>query len=721
MSKRKEPEGDAVAPVVEENFVEITPLGAGQEVGRSCIILQYLGKRIMLDCGIHPSFSGLNSLPYLDEVDLTTIDMALITHFHLDHCAAVPFLIGKTAFKGRVFMTHPTKAIFSTLLRDFCKVSKGGSDESLYGEKEVDLALEKIEVIDFHQTIEVDGVKVTPYRAGHVLGAAMFMVEIGGMKALYTGDYSRVADRHLSAADIPPLKPDIVIVESTYGVSRHLPREERERRFLNKIRSTVVQGGRVLLPVVALGRAQELLLMIDEYWDKHPELHHVPVYQASGLSRKALTIYQTYIEMMNDDIKYAFQVRNPFVFKHVQPLVGGAHTFDDTGACVVMATPSMLQSGLSRDLFDMWCEDERNAIIIADFAVQGTLAREVLSAPSYVSTKAGVRVPFKMSAEAISFSAHADYDQTSGFLDTLRPPHVVLVHGEANEMMRLRNALERNAKALGITRNLYTPKVAQTVKIAHKPLRTALVIGALAEKVPQPGQMLRGVWVKTPTGDLIMDPKELHCFTKLSTGKVKHRQAIALNKPFSEVRLALEVMFEGVEGAGHLPVCSAKREGGEQQQEEEGVQVGDIVLVLYRPANAGLGYPAHVVLEWEGGAIGDMVADAVVAVLLQAAGEPAGAAEAEEARRQALLQGDIETAVEAELQLMAAVLRAQFGIAHVQSEMGQVVVEVDGQVVIVDHKNGKVTGEPPGLRDRVEKAVRRVSEAMRPCTLDFEE
>lgn len=102
------------------------PLGAGQEVGRSCIIVRYGGKTVMLDCGVHPGFYGLASLPFFDEVDLSEVDVMLVTHFHLDHCAAVPYVTGHTPFRGRVLMTHATKAIVHTLLKDFVKVSRGG-------------------------------------------------------------------------------------------------------------------------------------------------------------------------------------------------------------------------------------------------------------------------------------------------------------------------------------------------------------------------------------------------------------------------------------------------------------------------------------------------------------------------------------------------------------------------------------------------------------------
>jgi cleavage and polyadenylation specificity factor subunit 3 len=92
-----------------EDTLKIMPLGAGSEVGRSAIVVKYRGKTVMLDCGIHPGYSGMASLPFFDEVDLDKVDVCLVTHFHLDHCAAVPYLLSRTNFKGRVFMTHPTK------------------------------------------------------------------------------------------------------------------------------------------------------------------------------------------------------------------------------------------------------------------------------------------------------------------------------------------------------------------------------------------------------------------------------------------------------------------------------------------------------------------------------------------------------------------------------------------------------------------------------------
>jgi cleavage and polyadenylation specificity factor subunit 3 len=166
----------------------------------------------------------------------------------------------------------------------------------------------------------VKGIKFWAYHAGHVLGAAMFMIEIAGVKVLYTGDFSRQEDRHLMAAEIPSVKPDVMIVESTYGTHIHEKREERESRFTGIIHDIVNRGGRCLIPVFALGRAQELLLILDEYWSLHPELHDIPIYYASSLAKKCMAVYQTYINAMNEKIRRQIAINNPFIFKHISNL-----------------------------------------------------------------------------------------------------------------------------------------------------------------------------------------------------------------------------------------------------------------------------------------------------------------------------------------------------------------------------------------------------------------
>ncbi|VDL64714.1 unnamed protein product, partial [Nippostrongylus brasiliensis] len=461
-----------------------TPLGSGQEVGRSCHLLHFKGKKILLDCGVHPGMHGVDALPFVDFIDIEEIDLLLITHFHLDHCGALPWLLEKTGFQGKCFMTHATKAIYRMLLGDYIKVAKygGGSDRSmLYTEEDLERSMEKIEVIDFHEQKEVNGIRFWPYVAGHVLGACMFMIEIAGVRALYTGDFSRLEDRHLCAAELPTITPDVLISESTYGTQIHEERDEREKRFTQMVHDIVGRGGRCLIPAFALGRAQELLLILDEYWDAHPELYDIPVYYASALAKKCMAVYQTFVSGMNQRIQKQIAVSNPFVFKHVSNLKGMEH-FEDSGPCVVLASPGMLQNGLSRELFEKWCTDAKNGCIIAGYCVEGTLAKHILSEPEEIVAMNGDRLPMRLQVGYISFSAHTDFQQTLTFVKQLKPPHMVLVHGEMHEMSRLKAGILRSFEEENLSIEIHNPRNTDTVRLQFQGVRKAKVVGALAIK-----------------------------------------------------------------------------------------------------------------------------------------------------------------------------------------------------------------------------------------------
>lgn len=174
-------------------------------------MLEFKGKKIMLDCGIHPGLQGMDALPFVDLIEADEVDLLFISHFHLDHCGALPWFLQKTSFKGRCFMTHATKAIYRWMLSDYIKVSNISTEQMLYTEVDLEASMEKIETINFHEERDVMGVRFWAYNAGHVLGAAMFMIEIAGVKILYTGDFSRQEDRHLMAAEIPTMRPDVLI------------------------------------------------------------------------------------------------------------------------------------------------------------------------------------------------------------------------------------------------------------------------------------------------------------------------------------------------------------------------------------------------------------------------------------------------------------------------------------------------------------------------------
>lgn len=506
----------------------------------------------------------------------------------------------KTNFKGRCFMTHATKAIYRWMLSDYIKVSNISTEQILYTDADLEASMEKIETINFHEERDVMGVRFWAYNAGHVLGAAMFMIEIAGIKVLYTGDFSRQEDRHLMAAEIPAMQPDVLITESTYGTHIHEKREDRESRFTTLVQKIVQQGGRCLIPVFALGRAQELLLILDEFWSQNPELQEIPIYYASSLAKKCMAVYQTYINAMNDKIRRQIAVNNPFVFRHISNLKGIDH-FEDIGPCVVMASPGMMQSGLSRELFETWCTEPKNGVIIAGYCVEGTLAKTILSEPEEILTMSGQKLPLNMSVDYISFSAHTDYQQTSEFIRLLKPTHVILVHGEQNEMSRLKSALQREYEN-DSTINFYNPRNTHSVDLHFKGEKTAKVMGALAVKKPEEGQSLSGILVKRDFKYHILAASDLSKYTDMSMSVVTQKQSIAWSGSVAN----LKVLLERIGGPGCVEVV----------EPEKKFKCFHAIDLQFENK--------IVIIEWLATPVNDMYADTILATLLQSEGTGAG-------------------------------------------------------------------------------------------------
>lgn len=590
----------------------------------------------MLDCGIHPAYNGIAGLPYFDEVNAEEIDVLLVSHFHLDHAAGLPYFLKETKFRGRVFMTPATKTIYRLILQDYVKVSNISSDTNLYTEEDLVASMDRIDTINYHQVVHHKGIKFWSYNAGHVLGAAMFMIEIAGVRILYTGDYSRTEDRHLMPAELPTVKPDVLIVESTYGVQTLEPIADREHQFTSAIHNIVKRGGRCLVPVFALGRAQELLLILEEYWSANPALQNIPIYFASALARKCMGVYQTYVHQMNRTIQdRAAAGRNPFDFLHIHAL-RGARDLDDSGPSVVMASPGMMQNGLSRELFERWCTEQRNGVVIPGYAVEGTLAYDVKLAPREVTGLNGLALPLRMSVHYVSFSAHADFTQTRDFIAALRPAHVILVHGEANEMSRLKQAL------LGIYEDgsvrISSPRNCQAVRMEFIAQKVARVVGALAGEAAASGRRLAGVLVVKDFEYKLVDVDELTSYTPIRTVTVKQRLVV----PFAQTRECLldflRRMFDvrdddaAGEAAGDEPPAKRAKEEEEEGGNGAEARVGgplDVhgavtVSLRRRGGEAGPG-ATHAVLEWDSSPTNDMVVDSVVALMMSVESSPGSA------------------------------------------------------------------------------------------------
>lgn len=410
------------------------------------------------------SHESLHRAVALISTDKRLIDVLSHGSFHVDHSSALPYVLSKTNFKGRVFMTHATKAIYKWLIQDNVRVNNTASSSdqrtTLYTEHDHLSTLPLIETIDFNTTHTINSIRITPFPAGHVLGAAMFLVSIAGLNILFTGDYSREEDRHLIPAEVPRgIKIDVLITESTFGISSNPPRLEREAALMKSITGVLNRGGRVLMPVFALGRAQELLLILDEYWETHPELQKIPIYYIGNTARRCMVVYQTYIGAMNDNIKRLFRQRmaeaeasgdksvsaGPWDFRFVRSL-RSLERFDDVGGCVMLASPGMLQTGTSRELLERWAPNERNGVVMTGYSVEGTMAKQLLNEPDQIhavmsraATGMGrsrmngndeeqkIMIPRRCTVDEVSFAAHVDGVENRNFIEEVQAPVVVRI------------------------------------------------------------------------------------------------------------------------------------------------------------------------------------------------------------------------------------------------------------------------------------------------------
>lgn len=622
----------------------------------------------------------------------------------MDHAASLPYVLAKTNFQGKVYMTHPTKAIYKWLMQDSVRVQNthsqqaatnsttSGSDgytSQLFTEADVLSTLPLIQTISFNTTHSHNGIKFTPYPAGHVLGACMYLIEIAGLNILFTGDYSRETDRHLIPAAVPRnVRIDCLITESTFGISTHVPRVERETALMKAVTGILNRGGRALLPVPAIGQGQEVLLILEDYWHRHEEFRRYPIYYASSLARKCMVVYQTYIDAMNETIRAKFQASQiassgadgeasgPWDFRYIRSLKG-LDRFDDVGGCVMLASPGMLQNGVSRALLERWAPDPKNGLVITGYSVEGTMAKSIVLEPDTIpavmtgganSKAAGLlkrpglaggadgeraMIPRRLTVQEFSFAAHVDGSENREFIEAVAAPVVILVHGEKHNMGRLRSRL------LGLGKfKVYSPLNCEEVRIPFRREKTARVVGRLAGEVLPPSvlqsslpsppgseddeevdgetkskkaksepQILSGVLVQNDFKLSLMAPEDLKEFAGLTTTTIKCRQRITLAAAGTElIRWALEGTFGSINtvsepnSAGTIDVATHDDADEELQRQQPTVFdiMGGAVRLTCDASGTG-----EVELEWEANRHNDSVADAVMAVLLTVESSPA--------------------------------------------------------------------------------------------------
>jgi KH/beta-lactamase-domain protein len=445
--------------VYKNSWITISALGGFREVGRQAILVQTLDSKVLIDCGVRPGAQyPFEEFPRLDlaEFDVQELDAVIITHSHLDHCGLVPLLF-KYGYGGPVYCTKPTRSMMTLLQLDYLDVAVKEGRPTPYGLKDVKKELLHTITLDYGEVTDISpDIRLTLHNAGHILGSAMVHLHVGeGLhNIVYTGDFKYARTRLLEPATSSFPRAETLIMESTYGAPNDVvpTREETERQFLDYVRTTIQKGGKILIPILAVGRAQEIMLVLDEAI-RFGSIPQVPIY-IEGMLQEVTAIHTAYPEELARELKNRIfhKGENPFLSEHFVSVDDRSARPDiaEGGPCIIMATSGMLTGGPAVEYFKLLAPNPNNTMIFVNYQIEGTLGRSVLRGlrEMQISNSTGKMevVQVKMDIKSVDgFSGHSDRRQLLRFVNNIspRPKQVIIVHGEESKCVGMADAVRR--------------------------------------------------------------------------------------------------------------------------------------------------------------------------------------------------------------------------------------------------------------------------------------
>lgn len=435
-------------------------LGGVKQVGRSCFVVVTPETKVMLDCGINPGeMSGLDAYPRLDwfNFDLDDLDAVVISHAHIDHQGFLPTLF-KYGYRGPVYCTEPTLPLMILLQTDSVKIANSNGTYLPYASRDITEVIKHCITLPYGKPTDISpDVTITLNNAGHIMGSATVHLNISGAhNILYSGDYKYARTQLLDSAVSMYPRVETLITESTYGNTTDVMPDQQSvyRGFTESINKTLMDGGKVLLPVPAVGRAQEIMLVMAKEM-KEGRLIESPIY-IEGMISEASAIHMSYAHYLGSDVrKSVSQGINPFQSEYFTVISGYGKRDDilsDENPAIVMATSGMLEGGPSVEYFKELAPNPKNKIIFVSYQINGTLGRRVLdgamSEVSMMDKSGKVKVvPVRCQTQKIDgFSGHSDFNQILNFVSRIRPKRVLVNHGEKSKSENVASAIYSRLK-----------------------------------------------------------------------------------------------------------------------------------------------------------------------------------------------------------------------------------------------------------------------------------
>ncbi|WP_048055325.1 beta-CASP ribonuclease aCPSF1 [Pyrococcus sp. NA2] len=452
-------------PEYKSRWIRITGLGGFREVGRSALLVQTDESFVLVDFGIN--VAALNdpykAFPHFDAPEFQYVlregllDAIIITHAHLDHSGMLPYLFRYNLFDGPIYTTPPTRDLMVLLQKDFIEIQQSNGQDPLYRPRDIKEVIKHTITLDYGEVRDISpDIRLTLHNAGHILGSAIVHLHIGnGLHNIaITGDFKFIPTRLLEPANARFPRLETLVMESTYGGSNdiQMPREEAEKRLIEVIHKTIKRGGKVLIPAMAVGRAQEVMMVLEEY--ARIGGIDVPIY-LDGMIWEATAIHTAYPEYLSRRLREQIfkEGYNPFLSEIFHPVANSRERqdiIDSNEPAIIIASSGMLVGGPSVEYFKQLAPDPKNSIIFVSYQAEGTLGRQVQSGAREIPMigEEGRTEVIKVNMEVYTidgFSGHADRRELMNYVAKVkpRPERVITVHGEPQKCLDLATSIHK--------------------------------------------------------------------------------------------------------------------------------------------------------------------------------------------------------------------------------------------------------------------------------------
>lgn len=394
-------------------------LGGAGEVGRSGVLLDTGKEKVLFDYGIKivSQAEGALHAPKIPMKVKLDLDAMLLSHAHLDHSGFVPNLYNR-GWSGPTYSTATTFDLARILLNDSIKLADLRNQEKYFFKEDLN-KMEKNEYrITYGQQFYVGGASVGIYDAGHIPGSVSFHLNARGRTFVYSGDIKTRDTELLKGLEPIREKTDVLVMESTYGEREHPPREVQENELAERVKETLEMNGTAMIPCFAVGRAQEVLLILEKF----------------GLDK-----YPTYIDGMAVDatkiiLKYPELIRQPKklerVYKNITKVYNNRQRNDIAKhPSIIVTTSGMLNGGPIIHYLEKLYQKKNCSISLTGYQVKGSAGHTLLETGKYVNEEKSFKV--KCSVNFIDLSAHSGRSELFDYVKMVDPEKVFVVHGDA--------------------------------------------------------------------------------------------------------------------------------------------------------------------------------------------------------------------------------------------------------------------------------------------------